>query len=246
MNTLMSLVTNEHKRQYEEQGFFVLERVIPDEHIALLREELQRYIDELDAEMDAQGVDKIGINHKGNRYFIAAYKKDRNPRITKFLFSPLMRDICRATLGPQAYLFFEQYVVKAAEQGMKFSWHQDSGFVNEPHEPYLSAWCALDDVTEENGTVYMLPYDKAGTKDKIEHVKDPDSNDRVGYFGDDPGVPVIAPAGSIACFSSTAFHRSGFNTTDQMRRVYLCQYSVEPILKQDGNPWGLAEPFPES
>ncbi len=245
--TLESLVTDEHKKQYEEQGFFVLENVVPAEHLELLREELQRYIDELDAEMDAEGVTKKGINHKGSRYFIAAYKKDRNPRLAEFLFSPLMRELCTATIGPEAYLFVEQYVVKAAETGMKFSWHQDGGYVGHDHKPYLSAWVTLDDVTIENGTVYMLPYEKAGSKDLIKHVKDPETNDMVGYYGEDPGVPVIVPAGSVACFSSTCFHRSGFNNTDKMRRVYLCQYSPEPIYNKAGTaPWNLIEPFPEA
>jgi hypothetical protein len=79
----------------------------------------------------------------------------------------------------------------------------------------------------------------------VPHIKDPETNDKVGYFGDDPGLPLIVPAGSIACFSSTVFHRSGFNTTDRMRRIFLAQYSAEPILKSDGSaPWNLAEPFP--
>jgi ectoine hydroxylase-related dioxygenase (phytanoyl-CoA dioxygenase family) len=54
---------------------------------------------------------------------------------------------------------------------------------------------------------------------------------------------VNVPAGSIACFSSTLFHRSGANTTDRMRRVYLAQYSAEPILNEDGRPRHLAEPL---
>jgi len=54
----------------------------------------------------------------------------------------------------------------------------------------------------------------------------------------------IFPAGSIACFSSTLFHRSGPNTTDHVRRVYLAQYSTEPILDDAGTePRHLAEPF---
>jgi hypothetical protein len=64
----------------------------------------------------------------------------------------------------------------------------------------------------------------------------------VGYFGDDPGVPVIAPAGSIAVFSSVCFHRSGANTTDRTRRVYLAQYSAEPIINLQGKVSNLAEP----
>jgi hypothetical protein len=57
----------------------------------------------------------------------------------------------------------------------------------------------------------------------------------VGYFGDDPGVSAIVEAGSIVCFSSTVFHRSGPNTTDRLRRVYVAQYSPEPILNDDGD-----------
>jgi ectoine hydroxylase-related dioxygenase (phytanoyl-CoA dioxygenase family) len=31
----------------------------------------------------------------------------------------------------------------------------------------LTCWIALDDVTEANGTVYLLPYSRAGTRDVI-------------------------------------------------------------------------------
>ena len=41
-----------------------------------------------------------------------------------------------------------------------------------PHRPYVFCWCTLDDVTEENGTVYLLPYDRARTRDRVEHVRD--------------------------------------------------------------------------
>ncbi len=188
----------------------------------------------MDEEMDRKGVDKIGINHKGNRYFIGGASHASEP-LRRFLYSPLMAEICRATLGDSAYLFFEQYVVKAAEKGMAFSWHQDSGYVPYAHDPYLTCWITLDDVSEENGTVYLLPYDVAGTRDRVEHVRDEVTNDMVGYFGDEPGIPVICPAGSIACFSSTVFHRSGFNRTDRMRRIYLAQYSRQALLKEDGS-----------
>jgi ectoine hydroxylase-related dioxygenase (phytanoyl-CoA dioxygenase family) len=92
--------------------------------------------------------------------------------------------------------------------------------------------------------VYLLPYSRAGTRGVVNHVRDNQSNDLVGYFGDDPSDPVIVPAGSIACFSSTLFHRSGINTTERMRRVYVAQYSAEPILSADGSqPRMLAEPL---
>ena len=238
-------VTNQQKQQYVNEGYFILENALPEAHLTLLREECQRYMALLDDEMEREGVTQKGINHKGSRYFIAAYKKDRNPRLAEFLFSPLMRALCQAILGENPQLFVEQYVVKAAEHGAAFSWHQDGGYVGHPHKPYLSCWCPLDDVTIENGTVSVLPYSRAGSKELFPHTKDPGSGDKVGYFGDDPGIPVEVPAGSIVCFSSTTLHRSGVNTTPQLRRAYLAQYSDGPLLKADGSgPWNLAEAFP--
>jgi len=237
----MSLA-EEHVRRYRDEGFFVLEEVLPADDLDALRGECQRFIDERDREMDRLGVDTLDLDHRGSRYFVHAYGKSRP--VERFLSSSLMVEIARAALGDTVYLFNEQYVVKAAERGMKFGWHQDSGFIEYAHPPYLTCWIALGDVTEANGTVYLLPYSRAGTRNVVEHVRDAETNDLVGYFGDDPGDPVIVPAGSIACFSSTLFHRSGPNTTDSVRRVYLAQYSTEPILSDDrSKPRHLAEPL---
>jgi ectoine hydroxylase-related dioxygenase (phytanoyl-CoA dioxygenase family) len=235
-------ITSEQVRQFRDDGFFILESVVPRSDLAALRGECQRFIDERDREMDRLGVDKLDLDHRGRRYFVHAYGK--SPALRQFLFSELMAQIARTALGNTVYLFNEQYVVKGAERGMKFGWHQDSGFIGYPHPPYLTCWIALDDMTEANGTVYLLPYSRAGTRDVVEHVRDEDTNDMVGYFGQDPGDPVIVPAGSIACFSSTLFHRSGLNATNRMRRVYVAQYSAEPILARDrSGPRHLAEPL---
>jgi ectoine hydroxylase-related dioxygenase (phytanoyl-CoA dioxygenase family) len=64
------------------------------------------------------------------------------------------------------------------------------------------------------------------------------------YFGKEPGVPAIVPAGSLVVFSSLTFHRSGANTTNRMRRAYVTQYSPQPILRpEDKQPMHLAVPF---
>ncbi|MBV9468127.1 MAG: phytanoyl-CoA dioxygenase family protein [Abitibacteriaceae bacterium] len=241
MNTT-SIITDAQKQQYQEEGYFILERVIPDDHLQLLQEACQQFIDLVDEEMEQQGVEVLGLNRRNNRYFITQPSLEE-PRLLEFLFSDLMADIARAALGPDVWLFYEQYVVKAAEQGMKFGWHQDSGYVNAPHKPYLSCWCALDDMSEANGTIYVLPYSRAGGREVFEHVQEEGSNDLIGYSGDDPGVPVIVPAGSIAIFSSVTLHRSGYNTTDKMRRSYLAQYSSELLLNTDGQPRGRSERF---
>lgn len=240
------LVTPQQLDQFRRDGYFVLESVIPQDALEGLRAECQRYIDKFDAEMEAKGLDKLGINHYKKRYFISN-RGNESSVITNFLFSELMSEVTHSTLGDSVYLFNEQYVVKAADKDTRFGWHQDSGYIGHYHKPYLSCWCALDDMSEANGTISVLPYARAGMQpdDLFEHTQEAGTNDMVGYHGDDPGILVSVPAGSIVVFSSRTFHRSGANKTDKMRRSYLAQYSTEPILTKDGSKiWAQAVPFP--
>lgn len=131
----------------------------------------------MNAEMDRLGVTVLrGINHKNNRYFIPTFLEGSD-LLAPVIFSEVMAEINRATLGDTSYLFQDQYVVKAPEKGLKFSWHQDSGYLGYEHRPYLTCWCALDDMNEEKGTIYVLPYSRAGTKALIQHETDNEIND---------------------------------------------------------------------
>lgn len=240
-NTLT--ITDEQKRQFRQDGYFILENAVPAEHLEILRDVCARYIEKMHAEMDRLGTETLAISHRGKRYFINNRHQEM-PELQEFLYSDLLAEICRATLGDDVFLFNEQYVVKAAEKGMQFAWHQDSGYVGFPHREYLSCWVALDDMRVENGTVYMLPFARGGVRDTVEHKKEAGSNDMIGYFGADPGDPALVPAGSIVVFSSDCFHRGGQNTTDQMRRSYLVQYTPEPMIHPEtGQQHLLAEPF---
>jgi ectoine hydroxylase-related dioxygenase (phytanoyl-CoA dioxygenase family) len=245
MNTTLaspSLVTEIQKQQFKDEGYFILENVLPEEHLELLRNNCQDFIKGIDDEMTAKGVDRIRLNARGKRYFAGDCYKAKH-EMGRFIFSELMADICRATLGSEAYLFCDQYVIKGVDKDSAFSWHQDSGYVHHECPMYLSCWVTLDDVTLENGTVFLLPYSEVGIRSVVQHLKDPRTNDMVGYFGKNPGIPAVVPAGSIVVFSSYVFHRSGPNLTDKLRRIYLAQYTPEIIRDLQGKQWGQAVPF---
>lgn len=242
----MLLITDEHRRQFQEEGYFILERALSEEQLGILRNSCDCLIEAMHAEMDRLGTDHIHISHRGKRYHIAK-QYEQAPRLAEFVFSDLMAEICRATIGDTAFLFYDQYVVKAAEQGMAFSWHQDSGYLGFPHTPYVTCWTAVDDMSLANGTAHVMPFSQIGIRTLVEHVRDEKTGDKAGYFGEETGVPAIVPAGSVVVFSSLSFHRSGPNTTDQMRRAYVTQYSPE-IIRRPGetDPMHLGVPFLEN
>lgn len=237
------LITQDQREQFIEEGYFILENAVPAVHLEILRNACDHLISVMHEEMDRLGTDHIHISHRGKRYHIAK-KYAEAPRLSEFVFGDLMAEICQATIGETAYLFYDQYVVKAAEKGITFSWHQDSGYLGFPHRPYITCWTAVDDMKIENGTAYVLPFSTVGIRTLVQHIRDPETGDKIGYFGDAEGIPLVMPAGSVAVFSSLSFHRSGANTTKNMRRAYVTQYSAETILNEDGTaPMHLAVPF---
>lgn len=243
MGTESLFVGPELADQYRRDGYFILHEVIPASELEMIRKKCEQLVRQQEEEMDRQKTDVLNLSRRNSRYFVFLAYKDR-PQLGSFIFSDRMAAICRATIGDTAMLFWEQFVVKGTDpKGAEFGWHQDSGYCDGPHKPYVNCWVPLDDVSEQNGTVYLLSYEKAGTREKVEHRPVPGSNDRVGYLGPERGEPAVCKAGSIVVFSSLVFHRSGANYTPAMRRAYAVQFSPEPVRDPDGSLKGLAEPF---
>ncbi|MEG3148365.1 phytanoyl-CoA dioxygenase family protein [Sphingomonas sp. ZT3P38] len=216
---------------FARDGYAVFPRVLAGELLDLLRRECDHFVAREDARMDAAGVDALGLSHRGTRYFANECQREQ-PSLRRMLFSRTMAQICRATLGADAYFFFDQYVVKGPDRGLAFSWHQDSGYVvgnggPPDHLPYLTCWCPLDDATVENGTVRVIP---GSHLDGIRtHDRQAATND-LAVATEEDGVAIEVPAGSVVAFSSLLLHATGANRSAAPRRVYLAQYTAEAML----------------
>jgi ectoine hydroxylase-related dioxygenase (phytanoyl-CoA dioxygenase family) len=155
-------------------------------------------------------------------------------------------------VGPSARLYWEQGVAKPPEARTELPWHQDNGYTPLDPEEYLTCWLALDDADVENGCLWVRPGShRQGT---ARHHGGGGGPFRVGYDGDDRGVPVPVAKGSVLVFSSLLMHRSGPNTSGRHRRAWIIQYcpaharsglSGKPLddrlLVADDGQW-LAEP----
>ena len=142
------VITDAHRRQYAEQGFFILEKVIPEAHLALLRSTAASAVGTMHEQMDREQTDTLGINHRGKRYFVGQ-SFEKHPELGGFLFSDLMAQVCEATVGKTAFLHNDQFVIKCGQTGMSFAWHQDGAYVTKcasrlaPRASCLAPACRL-------------------------------------------------------------------------------------------------------
>jgi ectoine hydroxylase-related dioxygenase (phytanoyl-CoA dioxygenase family) len=103
-------------------------------------------------------------------------------------------------------------------------------------------WTALDDMTEQNGTLRVLPFSKGGARTIVKHHPAPTGSDIVADFGPDRGDLLEMPAGSVVVMSGLLAHASGPNVTGATRRAHLIQYSKQPVLIDGSKPAQMAVP----
>ena len=96
--------------QFLDEGYFILKRVVNEEHLETLRNSCNYLIKIIHEGMDWLGTDHIHISHRGKRYHIAK-QYNRTPRLAEFVFSELMAEVYQTTTGDTAFLFYDQYVV---------------------------------------------------------------------------------------------------------------------------------------
>ena len=49
-----NLITNQQKEQFQEEGYFILESVIPSSSLSILRDTCDRLVEETDAELEKE------------------------------------------------------------------------------------------------------------------------------------------------------------------------------------------------
>lgn len=231
----MTQIYPQQAEQYAMEGYALFEGVLQSSMLDMLREQCGICIAREDARMDELGVDTIGLTHRGKRYFAAQCQRVQ-PALRQLLFSPFMAEVCRATLGFDAYFFLDQFVVKGADGGLPFSWHQDSGYVvgnggPPDHLPYVTFWIPLDDSTVENGAVSLIPFSAhPQARGILPHRRDVQSHDLFAEVDQSKVITVEAAAGSILALSSRLLHSTGPNPSPRLRRAYLAQYTAEVMV----------------
>ena len=226
---------------FRQQGYTIFEDALSPAELETLRQTCNTLLDE---PIDDGGGDRHKLGLGAARRFLA-HRHEEFPEVEAFLLGEKIAQITQTCLQADVQLFNEQFVVKGAGKGASFAWHQDGAYVGYDHPSYLTVWIALDDTTEENGCVYVLPRNLDENPGLDPHEWNESGTEMNGYFGTDPGLPMHAKAGTIVAFSSLTLHRSGPNTTPNPRRAYVCQYSVEPIRDPEtGALKRFAKPVP--
>lgn len=223
-----TLLTEDQIRQYREQGYVVdpetidagtlteVDRTIRDLTSRALEQE--DYSDILELEPDTSDGQPVA-------------RRIYNPFVQDEVFERLGRDDrildrIEQLIGPDINMQHSKLNMKPADVGSVVEWHQDLTYFPHTNDDLVSTLVYLDDATEENGCLQVLPGQHTGYLDHTTEdgafagmVTENLSNGRRGK-----AVTLPAPAGSVIFMHCLTPHSSLPNTSKSARRTIIFEY----------------------
>jgi len=225
-----ALITAEQARSYDEDGYFLFERVFTPTEMDEVADAIEPF-EKAEEERLRGFKDGRHVISKADAITFTIHLTARSDVLARFSRHAVFRALCHDTLGPGARLYWDQAVYKKPGNPEEFPWHQDNGYTFIEPQQYLTCWIALNDATLDNGCPWVVPgLHRLGT---LRHEVT-----RLGMQClDAPAGAVAAPArkGDIVVFSSLTPHRTGPNLTDGVRKSYILQYAPDGARAW---PWG--------
>ena len=210
--------------EYEEQGFLNIPDVLGVDELL----ELQRRTSDI-AEGKVQGFPKENIElepSSGGLHSFQTVRKlkacaENDPVMMRYARSEKILDVMQSLLGPDIKLFDSQAFMKPPG-GVEKAYHQDSAYFSIEPMALATCWVALDDVTTENGCLWVIPGSHRGGV--LAHSEKWMVGDRVdkripeSAFDRNTEVPITMRAGSCSIHHSLLLHSSRPNQTTHSRR----------------------------
>ena len=229
----MQKLTQQKVNEFKSQGFLVLKDFVSSGVLLELKESLNNIFKEIDKESirvkQSYKNKHYGDISKAGRKFIKN-QSSYYPAIQKYLKSKPIKEVVTKLLDSDAFIFNEQFVMKEPNTQSSFNWHQDSGYINFDHKPYLTTWLALDDTHSLNGPLSVIPTNIGTTAEVLTHQWSDKSKDLFIEVDEAKAKTLHVAAGALVVFSSLTPHASGANQSSKTRTAYLAQYSSEPII----------------
>lgn len=230
-------LTEGEVRFYKDEGYLVIPGLLNPDDLHQLRENV------LDV-MEACGSDRERLtrSQSSKDKLIQSNQYLAGSALDGLVNSDRLRAIAGQLMEGLATLYLPFSAVKSGGGGGTFHFHQDNQYTRFDG-PGINLWCALVDMTPENGCLQVVPRTHLqGTVDSVGSV-DGDGH-RMVAKEPDRFLPVRMHAGDVIAFSRLTIHGSGPNQTAEPRVAYAVQYHRDDVnrLTEDG-PKSLKE-FP--
>lgn len=238
----MADIDSQGVARYRQDGVIVVEGLLDTATRLRMKQVLAELIESARAVHTHDDVYDLEPTHTVQKPCVRRIKKPHlvHPVFAEFMRSPRLLAVLSALLGSSGVrLHSSKLNLKAPEVGAPVEWHQDWAFYPHTNDDVLAVGVLLDDATQENGPLMVLPgshrgptFDHHGTDGRFCGAMVPE-RDGLDFAR---ARPLVAPAGSCSFHHVRAVHGSAQNRSAHSRNLLLYEFTAADAFPLLGIP----------
>lgn len=243
------------KEQFDHDGYCVADDLFSESELAEIEAFFEAYKETGNAVFD--GGSTFAEIDPSKRQVRAMQPHRYSRKVMQWLTHPniasiLEKLLVEPPLGAQTMYYYKPPGAKG--QGM----HQDNFYLMAAPATCIAAWTAIDDATEENGCLYVVPgsqhYEVLCPENKEERWMNYGDSHISKFPRESQPIPVPVRRGQTLFFGGQLIHGSGPNRTkDRFRRTFIGHYVSQtteilsrfyhPVVDMQGTVVSSIEPL---
>lgn len=244
---MMNVLTKQQINFFQLNGYLLLENAVDDNALNLLRTEFQGWVDESRQQNENYGecIDgRARFDLEAAHSAVApALRRVNAPVEISETYNSVMRNsrMSQAVsdlIGPDVKFHHSKVNSKLPGSNTKVKWHQDFLFTPHSNDDLVTALLMLDDVTEDNGPLEILPQSHKGPLHSLWHDNQFTGavEESVAKISQTNAVRCCGTAGTVCLMHTRLLHGSAANHTDRARTLFICVYSAADAVPCSPNP----------
>ena len=245
---MRSTLTRQERERFEVDGYLMAKNAVSREQLTKLQSEIKVWVDESrqytkpygEPTIDGRPRFDMGADHTALK---PALRRINNPSdISESYFQVMsdskMVDMVAELIGVNVKFHHCKINLKCPGANTTVHYHQDFAFTPHSNDDVVTALLLLDDVTEHNGCLMVVPGSHKGKMYSLY-----DGNQFIGRVDDatetflkSKQIPVVGSAGDVCLMHTRLAHGSAPNESESPRGLYICVYTAADAVPLARNP----------
>ncbi len=245
---MRSTLTTQERERFEIDGYLMAKNAVSREQLTKLQSEITVWVDESrqhtkpygEPTIDGRPRFDMGTDHTALK---PALRRINNPSdISESYFQVMsdskMVDMVADLIGVNVKFHHCKINLKCPGANTTVHYHQDFAFTPHSNDDVVTALLLLDDVTEDNGCLMVVP---GSHKGKMYSLYDGKQfigrvDDATETFLKSKQIPVVGSAGDVCLMHTRLAHGSAPNKSAHSRGLYICVYTAADAVPLARNP----------
>ena len=232
------MLTKEQIGSYFDDGYLLVKDVVTPEQLQRMQDITHDFINRSRDVTESNDVYDLDEGHSSENPKLTRIKlpHKQHPFFGDVLRNSGITEVLRQLVGANAVLQTSKLNAKAPGGGAAVEWHQDWAFYPHTNDDMLAFGVFLEDVTEENGPLQVIP----GThKGPILNHNSPEGvfcgavDPSDANFQIEKAVTITGKAGSMSIHHARTLHGSAPNVSDRARLMLFyecCAADAWPLM----------------